>query len=91
MISTGGTMAESVNALLAAGARPEVILAATHGLLLLGAREKLDHFPVREVLVTDTVSVGEKDWPRLSVISIAPLIAGALKRLLADGSIGDLY
>jgi phosphoribosylpyrophosphate synthetase len=42
-------------------------------------------------LVTDTVRVPEEDWPRLRVISIAPVIAGALERFLADGSIRDLY
>jgi ribose-phosphate pyrophosphokinase len=91
MISTGGTVAESVKALLKAGARPEIIVAATHGLLLPGARDKLDHPAIREVFVTDTVWVAEKEWPRLRVISIAPLIAAALKRFLADGSFGDLY
>jgi ribose-phosphate pyrophosphokinase len=91
MISTGGTIAESVRALLGAGARPEIIVAATHGLLLLGARDKLEHPTVREVFVTDTVGVAEKDWPQLRVISIAPLIAGALERFLAGDSIGDLY
>jgi ribose-phosphate pyrophosphokinase len=91
VISTGGTIAESVRALLGAGARPEIIVAATHGLLLLGARDKLEHPAVREVFVTDTVCVAEKDWPQLRVISIAPVIAGALERFLADGSIGDLY
>jgi ribose-phosphate pyrophosphokinase len=91
MISTGGTVAASVAALLAAGARPEIIVAATHGLLLRGARDKLEHPAVREVVVTDTVYVAEQDWPHLRVISIAPLLAGALKRFLADGSIGDLY
>jgi hypothetical protein len=34
--------------------------------------------------------VTEKDWPRLHVVSIAPLLASALARFLADGSIGDL-
>jgi ribose-phosphate pyrophosphokinase len=91
MISTGGTVADSVRALLAAGARPEITVAATHGLWLLSARAKLEHPAVREVLVTDTVCVAEKDWPQLRVISIAPLIAGALERFLADDSIGDLY
>ena len=91
MISTGGTVAESIRALLRAGARPEIIVAATHGLLLLGARDKLEHPAVREVFVTDTVCVAEQDWPQLRVVSIAPLIAGAVKRFLADGSIGDLY
>jgi ribose-phosphate pyrophosphokinase len=87
MISTGGTVAESVNSLLRAGARTEMIVAATHG-LLLGAREKLEHVAVREVFVTDTVRVTEKDWPKLHVISIAPLIADALKRFLTEGGNG---
>jgi phosphoribosylpyrophosphate synthetase len=46
---------------------------------------------VREVFVTDTVCVTEKDCPRLRIVSIAPLIAAALERFLADHSIGDLY
>jgi ribose-phosphate pyrophosphokinase len=92
MISTGGTVAESVTALLEAGARPEIIVVATHGLLLPGARDKLDHPAVREVLVTDTIAVADhRHWPQLRVVSIAPLLAGALQRFLADGSIGDLY
>jgi ribose-phosphate pyrophosphokinase len=91
MISTGGTIAESVEALLEAGARPEIIVAATHGLLLDGARDKLSHEAVREVFVTDTVSVAGKDWPQLRVVSVAPLIAGAIRRFMADGSIGDLF
>jgi len=91
MISTGGTVAESIRALLRAGARPEILVAATHGLLLLGARDKLEHPAVREVYITDTVCVTEQDWPQLRVVSIAPLIAGTLQRFLADGSIGDRY
>jgi len=91
IISTGGTLAESVTALLEAGARPEIIISATHGLLLQGARDNLDHPAIREVLVTDTVPVREQNWPKLNVISIAPLIAGALQRFLADGTLADLY
>jgi ribose-phosphate pyrophosphokinase len=89
MISTGGTIAESITALLRAGARPEITVAATHGLLVFGARQKLDHPSVREVFVTDTVAVAQRDWPKLHVTSIAPLIARALERILIDGSIGD--
>jgi ribose-phosphate pyrophosphokinase len=91
IIFTGGTIAESIEALLEAGARTEFFVAATHGLLLPGAREKLDRAAVRNVLVTDTVSVPEKDWPKLQIVSIAPVIATALERLLADGSMADLY
>lgn len=85
MISTGGTIAESVEALLDAGARPEIIVAATHGLLLAGAREKLARTVTREVLVTDTVAPPAHDWPQLRVVSVAPLIASALRRFLSDG------
>jgi ribose-phosphate pyrophosphokinase len=85
MISTGGTIAESVEALLGAGARPEIIVAATHGLLLAGAREKLARAVTREVLVTDTVAPPAHDWPQLRVVSVAPLIASALRRYLSDG------
>ena len=89
MISTGGTIAESIEALLAAGARPEITVAATHGLLLRDARDNLAHEAVREVIVTDTVAAG-RSWRQLRVISVAPLIAGAIRQFLADGSLSDL-
>jgi ribose-phosphate pyrophosphokinase len=87
MISTGGTIAGSVGALLEAGARPEITVAATHGLLVEGAREHLTHEAVREVLVTDTVRIEGKGWTNLRVVSVAPLIAEAIRRFLADGSL----
>jgi ribose-phosphate pyrophosphokinase len=90
MISTGGTMMEGIEALLSAGARPEITIAATHGLLLDRARENLSHESVREVFVTDTVPVRNKDWPQLRVVSVAPLIAGAIRRFMTDGSLSDL-
>ncbi len=92
MITTGGTMASGIAALLSAEARSEIFVAATHGLLLPGAREKLARPAVRKVFVTDTVRVPDvTGWPQLCVISIAPLIGAAIKRFLANGSIGDLY
>jgi len=90
MISTGGTMAKSIEALLEAGARPEIVVAATHGLLLEGARERLSHESVRAVFVTDTVPVRHADWPQLKVVSVAPLIAAALRQFMTDGSLSAL-
>ena len=91
IIATAGTLADSVAALLAAGARREIFIAATHGLFLPGAREKLNHPAVREIHVTDTVPVVAGEWPALRVASIAPLVAAALERFLTHDSIGDLY
>lgn len=91
MISTGGTIAEAIDALLDAGARPEMLVAATHGLLVQDAGRKLRHQAVRRVFVTDTVRVDRRDWPQLEIVSLAPLIARALGRLLEHGSFTDLY
>jgi phosphoribosylpyrophosphate synthetase len=44
---------------------------------------------VREVLVTDTISPAETDWPQRRIVSVAPLIARALKQFLIDGSIEE--
>lgn len=80
MISTGGTIAGAIEALLAAGARPEIFVAAAHGLLLPGAQEKLDHPAVLEVLVTDTTPTRQQ-WPQLRVVSVAPLVAASIRRI----------
>ena len=92
MISTGGTMAASITALLRAGARPEIIVAATHGLFLPGARDKLRHPAVCEVLVTDTVRRCRRATGRTCASCRShPWSPAPLRRFLADGSIGDLY
>lgn len=91
MISTGGTLARSIDALLAAGARPEIAIAATHGLFIAGARDKLTQESVRSIFVTDTIACQEVDWPQLQVISIAPLIASAIQRFTAHESMSDLF
>jgi ribose-phosphate pyrophosphokinase len=91
MISTGGTMAKGIEALLAAGARPEIIIAATHGLLVKDALHKLSHEVVQAVLVTDTIPPSHKDWPKLQVVTVGPLIAAAIQRFMTDGSISDLF
>ncbi len=90
MIATGGTLAQSVDALLEAGARPEIRVAATHGLLLEGAHENLSHEAISTVYVTDTMPQHERNWQHLQVVSIAPLIAEAIQRFLRHGQIRDL-
>jgi ribose-phosphate pyrophosphokinase len=82
MISTGGTIADSIEALLAAGARQEIRIAATHALLLNGALEKLAHPAVRDVFTTNTVVAPSQPSKLLHVVSVAPLLAGAIRRLV---------
>jgi ribose-phosphate pyrophosphokinase len=90
MVSTGGTIAEGVSTLLEAGARPDITIAATHGLLLEGVRDRLEHPSIRAVFVTDSVAVPITRWPQLHVVSIAPLLAQAIRRFLAGGASDEL-
>lgn len=91
MISTGGTLAKSIEALLQAEARPEIMIAATHGLFVKAARAKLSHPSIKAIFVTDTVTPKATDWQQLKIVSVAPLIATAIQRFTADGSISDLF
>jgi ribose-phosphate pyrophosphokinase len=91
MISTGGTLASGIEALLNAGALPHITIAATHGLLLPGARQKLALEAVKRVFITNTIAGALPDWQVLQVISSAPVIAEAIKRLLEHQSLGDLF
>jgi ribose-phosphate pyrophosphokinase len=89
MISTGGTIERAVRALSDAGARAEMTIAATHGLLLEQARERLEMPEVREVVVSDSVPP-PTGWPLLRVVPIAPLLADAARLFLTDGSVREL-
>ncbi|HEX6290258.1 MAG TPA: ribose-phosphate diphosphokinase [Herpetosiphonaceae bacterium] len=91
MISTGGTIVEAVTALRSAGARPPIIVAATHGLLLPGAQEKLVAAGIDALYVTDSIPIAIQSWPQLHVVSIAPLLAQAIQRLIGDGSLSELW
>jgi ribose-phosphate pyrophosphokinase len=83
MVSTGGTLVAAMGALLAAGARPEIRIAVTHGLLIGDAREALDRPELHELVVTDSVPTVHRDWPQLHVCSIAPLLADAVREAVA--------
>jgi ribose-phosphate pyrophosphokinase len=91
IIATGGTIAESVRALRAAGAQPDVMVAATHGLFVAGALDTLTRAGVQKVFVTDTASQTVANRSYVQIVSVAPLLAAALRRFMTDGSISDLY
>jgi ribose-phosphate pyrophosphokinase len=90
MIATGGTIAESVRVLRKAGAATEISIACTHGLFIDDALDKIAEAGVRIAFITDTVPQASPQKLPLQVVSIAPLLAAAIQRLVADGSISDL-
>ncbi len=88
IISTGGTIRRGVEALLAAGAAPEVIVMASHAVLVGNARENLAHPAIREVVFTDTIALN----PALgyTILPTAPLLAQAIRRVHTNQSVSVL-
>jgi ribose-phosphate pyrophosphokinase len=91
MIDTGGTITKAVDALYSAGAK-DVIVAATHPVFSGPAVERLMNSKVSEVVVANTLPIpDEKKFPNLTVLSIAPLVARAIKEVFEDGSVTSLF
>jgi ribose-phosphate pyrophosphokinase len=91
MIDTGGTIAKAAEALFANGAA-EVIVTATHGVLSPPAAQRLQDSGIREVVVTDTLPIEpDRQFPKLKVLPIAPLIARAITEVFGDGSVTSLF
>jgi ribose-phosphate pyrophosphokinase len=81
MISTGATIEAAANAVLAAGARPEITVAATHALLVGRAVEWLRGLGLRRLVVTDSVALPADVPLPLEVVSLDRLLADAVERL----------
>jgi ribose-phosphate pyrophosphokinase len=91
MIDTAGTIVKAVDACLDAGAS-EVIVAATHGVLSGPASERLKNSGVTEVVLTNTLPIpDERKFEKLTILSIAPLLARAIREVFEDGSVTSLF
>ncbi len=90
IIDTGGTVVAASNLLLNKGAK-RVIVCATHGVLSGPAVDRLVDSPIEKVIITNTIPVGEKSFPKLEVISVAPLLAETIKRIHEEDSVSSLF
>ncbi|EXF24179.1 ribose-phosphate pyrophosphokinase [Nesterenkonia sp. AN1] len=91
MIDTGGTISGAVQVLKDAGAK-DVIIAATHAVFSDPAAERLANCGAREIVVTNTLPIPEeKRFETLTVLSIAPILARAIKEVFTDGSVTSLF
>lgn len=93
MITTGGSIIQAVDALLAHGCRPEIHVAATHGILAGNAVERLCSRPeIAEIIITDSVPTPlEKRHPKITVLSVASLFTEAIYRATHNLSITSLF
>jgi ribose-phosphate pyrophosphokinase len=91
MVDTAGTVAKGATALAAQGAGP-IFAAATHPILSGKAVQLLEESPIQEVVVTNTMPIpDEKQFDKLKVLSIAPLIASALRAVFEDTSVSEIF
>lgn len=91
MIDTGGTIVKAAETLFDNGAK-DVIVAATHGILSEPAQERLQQSRISEVVVTDTLPIDQdKTFDKLTVLSIAPILAKAINEVFTDGSVTSMF
>ncbi len=91
MIDTGGTIVKAAEALMKDGAAG-VVIAATHAILSDPAVDRLKNCPATEVVVTNTLPIpADRQFDKLTVLSIAPLISRAIREVFEDGSVTSLF
>lgn len=93
MIDTGGSLVSGACALMERGAR-RVFACCTHGVLSGPAMYRIEDSPLCEVVVTDTIPLDDAKKSRsskISVISVAPLLASAITRIHRDDSVSELF
>ncbi len=91
MIDTGSTIVNAAEALFEQGAA-QVIATATHGVLSGPAVDLLKNSPISEVILTNTLPIPpDRRFDKLTVLSIAPLIARAINEVFSDGSVTSLF
>ncbi len=92
MIDSGGTICQAADALMAEGAA-SVVVAATHAIFSGSAVHKLSDSVAREIVVTNTLPQTDETraMPKITELSIAPLISRAIRAVFEDGSVTDMF
>lgn len=91
LIATGSSMVEAASAVKRAGAL-SVSACVTHPVLSGPARERIENSALDELIVTDTIPLTKENrHPKVSVVSVAPLLAEAIQRIHYSASISSLF
>ncbi|MBW1602730.1 ribose-phosphate diphosphokinase [Streptomyces sp. JJ66] len=91
MVDTGGTICAAADALYANGAE-DVMVTATHGILSHPAPDRLKNSKVSEFVFTNTLPTPEElAMDKITVLSMAPTIARAVREVFEDGSVTSLF
>ena len=92
IVDSAGTLCNAASALKAAGAS-EVVAYCTHGVLSGGAVARVEGSELLELVVTDTIGVPEAaaGAKKIRLLTIAPLIGEAIKRIADESSVSSLF
>ncbi|MBL1223925.1 ribose-phosphate diphosphokinase [Enterococcus sp. BWR-S5] len=91
IINTGETLTVAAEILAENGAA-EVYACGSHGLLSAGGKERIDASPIKQLCITDSVVVSEDRSPEcLAIVSCAPLMGEALKRIHENTPMSPLF
>ncbi|TLN19697.1 ribose-phosphate pyrophosphokinase [bacterium] len=92
MVDTAGTLTNAAKALMDNGAR-SVYAVATHAVLSGPAIDRIMNSPIRELITSDTIepSPAAKECKKIKVLTVAPLLASAIKRIQERGSVSSLF
>jgi len=90
LVDTAGTLTQVASSIKERGAA-RIIAACTHGVLSRDAIEKIERSPIEEMILTDTIPVNASKSAKIKVVSVAPLLAEAIKRNHMGESISELF
>jgi ribose-phosphate pyrophosphokinase len=91
MIDTAGSVTNAIKTLYENGAK-EVYATATHGIFSDPALARIQESPVKEVVVTDTLSMAlSPEDTKIKVLSVADVLANTIKNVFEDESVSDLF
>jgi ribose-phosphate pyrophosphokinase len=90
-VDTGSTLVATVDILRRRGAA-DVYACCTHPVLSDQAVQRIEESPIKELVVTDTIPLPPmKRLPKITVLSLAPLLGEAIRRIHTGHSVGELF
>lgn len=90
LVDTAGTLVKGCQALKQEGAK-EIYAACAHGVLAGPAIDRLNNSPIKELIITDTIALNNKKCSKIKVLTVAPLLAEAIKRIHEEKTVSALF
>src|SRR5258706_6784529 len=90
LVDTAGTLVKATIALKQEGAKA-VYAACSHGVLAGPAIERIENSPLKELIITDSIPLNGKKCGKIRVLSVAPILGEAIKRIHSEKSISSLF